>query len=56
MCMPIEEGGLGLSGFTQVRSILHAKLLWYVLVGASLWAKYARAKYFRGLIPCNNSL
>lgn len=55
VCLPMDEGGLDIRGFVQVRSILHAKLLWYVMEGKSLWAKYARAKYFRGMQPSNTS-
>lgn len=49
VCLPMYEGGLGIRGFKHVRSILHAKLLWYVMEGKFLWAKYVRAKYFRGM-------
>lgn len=34
---------------------LHAKLLWFVMQGDSLWAKFARTKYFIGEDPSGAS-
>lgn len=33
---------------TAICEALQAKLIWAVMNGESLWAKYAKAKYFRG--------
>lgn len=46
ICYPILEGGLGFRRLEQIREGLQAKLLWMILSGGSLWAKYMRAKYF----------
>lgn len=46
ICTPIDEGGLGIETFDHIRSGLHAK---------SLWAYYARSKYFRASAPHNIS-
>lgn len=36
VCIPIDEGGLGITKFDTVRNTLHAKLLWQVLAGNSI--------------------
>lgn len=53
ICTPIDEGGLGFEKFDIIRRGLHAKLLWLVLEDKSLWASYARSKYFCGSSPNN---
>lgn len=54
ICTPIEEGGLGIETFEQLCQGLHAKLMWLVLENNSLWARYARSKYFQNSEPKNN--
>lgn len=51
ICSPNEEGGLGLESLEDIRNSLHAKLLWLVLENNSLWARYAKPKYFQGDYP-----
>lgn len=45
-CYPISEGGLGFKQIAQIQNGLQAKLLWLIVRGGSLWAKFMRAKYF----------
>lgn len=35
---------------------LHATLLWVVMSGESLWAKFSKSKYFKGGVPSDNKL
>lgn len=56
VCIPIDEGGLGITKFDTVRNTLHAKLLWQVLAGNSImWSRYAKSKYFRSSEPYHTS-
>lgn len=48
VCAAEEVGGLGIRGLHQIQQSLHAKLMWLVMRDDSLWAKFARAKYFDG--------
>lgn len=48
VCATEEVGGLGIRGLHQIQQSLHAKLMWLVMRDDSLWAKFARAKYFDG--------
>lgn len=47
VCTPIEAGGLGIRSIELIREALHAKLIWMILSSSSLWARYARSKFFR---------
>lgn len=49
VCKPMEDGGLGIRGLAQIQAGLHAKLLWMILTGKSIWAHIMRAKYFAGM-------
>lgn len=46
ICLPESVGGLGIRGFQHVQHGLHAKLMWLVMRGGSLWADFARARYY----------
>lgn len=46
ICTPIDEGGLGILRMDHLVESLHAKLMWATMSGYTLWAKFARAKYF----------
>lgn len=46
ICTPIDEGGLGILRMDHLVESLHAKLMWATMSGDTLWAKFARAKYF----------
>lgn len=50
ICMPTEEGGLGIRCLSLIQDWLHGKLMWQVLQGSSLWARFAPAKFGRGNI------
>lgn len=45
ICYPTSEGGLGFRRIEQIKDRLHANLLWLILIGGSMWAKFMRAKY-----------
>lgn len=52
ICCPIGEGGLGILSLAETYVVLQAKLMWSVMCGETLWAKYARSKYFLGDEMC----
>ncbi|XP_027166413.1 uncharacterized protein LOC113766418 [Coffea eugenioides] len=52
LCYPEEEGG---AGFRRVRDVYKAfscKLWWILRTGSSLWVSFMRAKYCKGVHPC----
>lgn len=51
VCTPVEAGGLEIGNIDSIWEALHAKLIWLILSGSSLWARYARSRFFR-----NNSV
>lgn len=48
ICLPTEEGGLGIRRLALIQDCLHGKLMWQVLQGTSLWARFAKSKFFCG--------
>lgn len=51
----IGEGGPGLHRMDHVMAALHAKLMWNKMSSYSLWAKFARKKYFKEGLLCDNN-
>lgn len=47
ICLPMEEGGLGIRRLNLIQDGLHGKLMWQILQGKSLWARFAKMKFFR---------
>lgn len=45
ICLPIEEGGLGIRWLSEVQNSLLMKFAWKILQGGSLWARFFSAKY-----------
>ncbi|KAL9671780.1 hypothetical protein QQ045_009353 [Rhodiola kirilowii] len=45
VCMPKDEGGLGIRKLSDVKKCLFNKLAWRFLQNNSIWAKFARKKY-----------
>lgn len=45
ICMPLEEGGLGVRNLEQTMQALQTKFAWRFVQGQSLWASVMRAKY-----------
>ncbi|XP_027060834.1 uncharacterized protein [Coffea arabica] len=56
LCLPVEEGGAGFRRLWDVYEAFSCKLWWNFRTGTSLWADYIRAKYCRGLHPCQVEL
>lgn len=56
ICLPLNKAGLGIRKLRLIRSCLHANLLWWVMHGCSLWARYAHSKYFRNGVLSTLSL
>lgn len=56
ICLPLNEGGMGIRKLRLIWSCLHANLLWRVMHGCSLWARYAHSKYFRNGVLSTLSL
>lgn len=46
ICLPEDEGGLGIRLLEIIQQSLHAKLLWWAMSTDSLWARYMRAKFY----------
>lgn len=46
VCSPIEKGDLGIKRLSLIQSCIHDKLMFQVLQGTSLRARYAKAKCF----------
>ncbi|VFQ62999.1 unnamed protein product [Cuscuta campestris] len=49
LCFPKEEGGLGLTDLTTIQEAYGLKMWWTYTQNDSLWAKFMRARYPRGL-------
>ncbi|XP_042944697.1 uncharacterized protein LOC122278582 [Carya illinoinensis] len=45
MCLPVEEGGLGLHHLDDMQKALHMRFVWNLIQGNSLWAQFFKAKY-----------
>ena len=56
LCLPVEEGGVDFRKLRDVYSAFSCKLWWNFRTGMSLWAEFMRAKYCRGLHPCQVEL
>ncbi|XP_060181348.1 uncharacterized protein LOC132610954 [Lycium barbarum] len=46
LCLPKDEGGIGLRSLTDISNALFAKLWWNFRYGRSLWSSYMLNKYF----------
>ncbi|KAF6134180.1 hypothetical protein GIB67_013577 [Kingdonia uniflora] len=44
-CRPMQEGGLGLTRFSDINITMLMKLAWNFITEGSLWANYMRAKF-----------
>lgn len=51
LCLPLEEGGLGLRDLTLMSYCFRLKSLWRVLSSDSLWACFMRHKYLNENTP-----
>ncbi|XP_071921792.1 uncharacterized protein [Coffea arabica] len=56
LCFPVKEGGLGFRRLEDVYTAFSCKLWWTFRTGRSVWAAFLRAKYCRGLHPCQAQL
>nr|XP_027066533.1 uncharacterized protein LOC113692333 [Coffea arabica] len=52
LCLPPEEGGVGFRRLQDVYTAFSYKLWWQFRTGSSLWTTFMRAKYCRGIHPC----
>nr|XP_027067822.1 uncharacterized protein LOC113693489 [Coffea arabica] len=52
LCLPVDEGGVGIRKLSEVYSAFSCKLWWNLRAGTSLWAEFMRAKYCKGQHPC----
>ncbi|KAG2720837.1 hypothetical protein I3760_02G052600 [Carya illinoinensis] len=51
ICLPVEEGGLGIRSLHDVQMSLFMKFAWKLLKGNSVWAKFFLKKYVGGKHP-----
>ncbi|XP_042067142.1 uncharacterized protein LOC121810441 [Salvia splendens] len=51
ICLPFDEGGLGIRRFREVAVAFGFKLWWRLLAQDSLWAKFMTQKY--SILPCH---
>lgn len=47
VCMPLDEGGLGLRNFKEVKLSLHMKFSYRILTQHNLWIEFFCAKYHK---------
>ncbi|XP_071920660.1 uncharacterized protein [Coffea arabica] len=52
LCYPVTEGGIGFQRVRNVYNAFSCKLWWSLRTGSSLWATFMRAKYCKGVHPC----
>lgn len=50
VCLPFQEGGLGIRSIADTIKGLQGKLAWNIMTGTSLWSKLLMQKYGRGRI------
>lgn len=47
VCMPLDEGGLGLRNFKEVKLSLHTKFAYRILTQHNLWIEFFCAKFHK---------
>ena len=52
LCLPPEEGGVGFRRLSDLYTAFSYKLWWQFRTESSLWVSFMRAKYCRGIHPC----
>ncbi|XP_027174537.1 uncharacterized protein LOC113774169 [Coffea eugenioides] len=56
LCYPVKEGRVGFRRLEDVYTAFSCKLWWSFRTGTSVWAEFLRAKYCRGIHPCQAQL
>ncbi|XP_027081100.2 uncharacterized protein [Coffea arabica] len=56
LCYPVDEGGVGFQRLQDVYTAFSSKLWWNFRTRSSLWETFMKAKYCRGLHPCQVEL
>lgn len=51
LCLPIEDGGLGLSSFRAINEAVVFKLSWGFIAFDSQWARFFRSRFIRQRTP-----